>query len=172
MMSVIDAWFRQLSSRVDELRLDCRANRHRIVAKITLHSEDRMLKYEYLKEEWIVSPTARRVYRISASLSLALFFGMWLTFFEGGIPEPMAAVARLLFFAGALGAGITFVGMEFFLFRFDDSHPLKQVVWFCIMLVPLLGAALYCLIVYSRSEMHGTGNATPVEGVPLGPRQS
>jgi hypothetical protein len=122
-----------------------------------------MLKYEYLKKEWIVSPTARRIYRISASLSLALFFGIWLTLFEGGIPEPMAAVARLLFFAGALGAGITFVGMEFFLFRFDDSHPLKQMVWFCIMLVPFIGAALYCLIVYSRSDVHQRSSATPVE---------
>ena len=167
MMSVIDAWFRQLSSQVAELRLDCPANQHRIVAKITLHFEGRMLKYEYLKKEWIVSPTARRIYRISASLSLALFFGIWLTLFEGGIPEPMAAVVRLLFFAGALGAGITFAGMEFFLFRFDDSHPLKQVVWFCIMLVPLIGAALYCLIVYSRSEVHERSSARRAEGVPL-----
>jgi len=131
-----------------------------------------MLKYDYVKKEWIVSPTARRIYRISAYLSLALFFGICLTLFEGGISGPLAVVARWLFFAGALGAGITLVGMEFFLFRFDDSHPLKQMVWFCIMLVPLIGAALYCLIVYSRSEMHGTGNAVPAEGVALGPRQS
>jgi hypothetical protein len=62
-----------------------------------------MLKYEYLKKEWIVSPTALRIYCISASLSLALFFGIWLTLIEGGIPERMAAVARF-FFAGALGA--------------------------------------------------------------------
>jgi hypothetical protein len=126
-----------------------------------------MLQYEYLKKEWIVSPTARRIYRISASLSVGLFFGIWLTLFEGGIPGPMAAVARLLFFAGALGAGITFVGMEFFLFRFDNSHPLKQVVWFCIMLIPLIGAALYCLIVYSRSEMHERSSTERAEGVPL-----
>jgi len=131
-----------------------------------------MLKYEYLKKEWIVSPTARRIYRISASLSLALFFGIWLTLFEGGISGPMAAVVRLLFFVGALGAGITLVGMEFFLFRFDDSRPLKQLIWFCITLVPLIGAALYCLIVYSRSEEHEKDSATRAEGVPLSPRQS
>jgi len=127
----------------------------------------RMLKYEYLKKEWIVSPSARRIYRISASLSLALFFGMWLTFFEGGIPELMAAVARLLFFAGALGAGITLVGMEFFLFRFDDSHPLKQAIWFCIMLFPLIGAALYCFTVYSRSDAHERSSAKRAQGVPV-----
>ena len=73
--------------------------------------------------------------------------------FFGGIPSTIAPVVRLLLLVGALGAGITFVGMEFFLFRFDDSHPLKQIVWFLVMLFPLLGAALYCFIVYSRSNV-------------------
>ena len=52
----------------------------------------------YLKKEWIVSPTARRIYRISASLSLALFFAIWRVLFEVAVPEPMAAIARLPFF--------------------------------------------------------------------------
>jgi len=55
--------------------------------------------------------------------------------------------------AGAFGAGITLVGMEFFLFRFDNSHPLKQVFWFGVVLFPFLGPAMYCFIVYSRSEV-------------------
>jgi hypothetical protein len=112
-----------------------------------------MLKYEYIKKEWIVSPTARRVYRASATLSMALFFGWWAILVVGRIPETMAPAVRLLLLAGALGAGITFVGMEFFLFRFDDSHPLKQIVWFVVMLIPLLGASLYCFAVYSRSRV-------------------
>jgi hypothetical protein len=110
-----------------------------------------MLKYEYINKEWIVPPTAGRVYRASATLSVALFFGWCALLFVGGIPSTIAPVMRLLLLAGVLGAGITFVGMEFFLFRFDDSHPLKQIVWFLVMLFPLLGAALYCFIVYSRS---------------------
>lgn len=114
-----------------------------------------MLRYEYINREWIVSRTARRVYRVSAILSIALFFGLWVVAFEGGVPETIAPVVRPLLLAGALGAGITFVGMEYFLFRFDDSHPLKQVVWFCVMLLPLLGPALYCFIVYSRSHVLG-----------------
>jgi hypothetical protein len=97
-----------------------------------------MLRYEYINREWIVSRTARRVYRLSATLSVALFFGLWVIAFEGGIPETIAPVARPLLFAGALGAGITFVGMEYFLFRFDDSRPLKLILWFCVMLFPLL----------------------------------
>jgi hypothetical protein len=34
-----------------------------------------MVKYEYINKEWIVSLTARRVYRVSAALSITLFFG-------------------------------------------------------------------------------------------------
>lgn len=36
---------------------------------------------------------------------------------------------------------------------FDDSHPLKQMVWFLVILFPLLGASLYCFVVYSRSDV-------------------
>jgi len=114
-----------------------------------------------------VSPTARRVYRTSAALSVALFFGWWTILFIGGIPSTIAPVVRLLLLAGVLGAGITFVGMEFFLFRFDDSRPLKQIVWFLVMLLPLLGAALYCFIVYSRSNILKSSCAKRPEGASL-----
>lgn len=124
-----------------------------------------MLKYEYLKKEWIISPTARRVYRASATLSLALFFGRWALLSAGRIPETLAPAVRLLLLAGVVGAGITLVGMEFFLFRFDESHPLKQIVWFVVMLVPLLGAPLYCFAVYSRSEALKRSSAEIPESV-------
>ena len=86
-------------------------------------------------------------------------FCWWAVLVAGGIPETIAPVVRLLPLAGVLRAGITIVGMEFFLFRFDDSHPLKQIVWFLVMLFPILGAALYCFIVYSRS--HWPKRASP-----------
>jgi hypothetical protein len=111
-----------------------------------------MNSYEWINREWLISPTARRVYRISAALSITSFVALWFVFFDAGMPRAVAPFARLLLFAGALGTCTTFVGMEYFLFRFDDSHPLKQIAWFCVMLVPLLGPALYCFIVYSRSE--------------------
>ena len=111
-----------------------------------------MVKYEYINKEWIVSLTARRVYRVSAALSIALFFGWWAILFVGGIPSAIAPLVRLLLFAGVLGAAITLVGMEFFLFRFDDSHPLKQVLWFLLMLLPLLGA-LYTASWCTRARM-------------------
>jgi hypothetical protein len=42
--------------------------------------------------------------------------------------------------------------MQYFLFRFDDSHPMKQIFWFCVILFPSLGPALFCFTVYSRSK--------------------
>jgi len=126
-----------------------------------------MVKYEYISKEWIVSLRARRVYRVSAALSIALFFGWWAILFVGGIPSAIAPLVKLLLFAGVLGAAITLVGMEFFLFRFDDSHPLKQVVWFLLMLLPLLGAPLYCLLVYSHSNVLKSTYAERMQGAPL-----
>lgn len=63
-----------------------------------------MLKYEYINKEWIVSPTAGRVYRASATLSVALFFGWCALLFVGGIPSTIAPVMRLLLLADVLGA--------------------------------------------------------------------
>jgi hypothetical protein len=110
-----------------------------------------MLSYEYINKEWIISRTARRVYRLAAILSLVLFLIM-VAQLVGEVPSVLGPVLKPLLLAGILGAGITAVGMEFYLFRFDDSHPLKQIFWFCAMLFVPLGPALYCLIVYSHSK--------------------
>jgi hypothetical protein len=114
-----------------------------------------MLRYEYIKREWIISPTARRIYRISAAVAVA-FFLFWMALVLevaiSGIPDGIRPLVKPFVLLGVLGAGITLVGMGFFLVRFDDSHFLKQAFWFCAMLFPMLGPALYCFIVYSRSE--------------------
>jgi hypothetical protein len=112
-----------------------------------------MLRYDYISRDWIVSRTARRIYRGSAAVSLAVLFGWVIMLYQGWTSGIVGPPATLILFVGALGAGITLVGMEYFLFRFDDSHPLKQMFWFCAMLLPLLGAALYCFFVYSRAEV-------------------
>jgi hypothetical protein len=110
-----------------------------------------MLKYDFISEEWIVSRTAGRVYRLAAILSLALFL-ILVALIAGEIPRILGPVLKPLLLAGIVGAAITVVGMEFFLFRFDDSHPLKQIFWFCVMIFVSLGLALCCLMVYSRSK--------------------
>jgi hypothetical protein len=111
-----------------------------------------MQPYEFINKEWIISATALRVYRTAAYLSIMLFLFWCYTLFEG-VPLAYRPFARLLVFAGVLGAGTVLVGMEYFLFRFDQSHPLKQVAWFCVLLLPLLGPAIYCLAVYARSKI-------------------
>jgi len=111
-----------------------------------------MHRYDYINREWIVSATAYRVYRLAAWLSMLLFC-VWSYVLNQEIPTIYAPMTRILVLAGVIGAGTVFVGMEYFLFRFDDSHALKQIAWFCVMLLPLLGPALYCFVVYSRSEV-------------------
>jgi hypothetical protein len=108
------------------------------------------LKYEYITREWFLSPMARRVYRSSALLSMATFL-FWLPLMFIGVSRESVSFARALLFVGATGAGITLIGMQFYLFRFDDSHPLKQFFWFCVMVIPFFGAPVYCFAVYSRA---------------------
>jgi len=70
----------------------------------------------------------------------------------GEILGPFRPVLRPILFAAVLGMAINALGMEYFLFRFDDSGPLRQVFWFCVMIFAPLGPALYCFVVYSRSD--------------------
>ena len=106
-----------------------------------------MQPYDLISKEWIVSPTARLVYRTAAVVSLLIFIPV----IAALLNEPVRHFRPLLF-VGVLGMAINQVGMEYFLFRFDNSHPLKQVFWFCAMIFAPIGAALFCFVVYSRSE--------------------
>jgi hypothetical protein len=123
-----------------------------------------MLWYEYINKEWIVSPTARRVYRVAATASLGLpvFLVVVQIYGQSLFPRP---VLRLIFLVGVLGTALTIVGMEYFLFRFDNSHPLKQVLWFCVMAFIPLGPALYCFFAYSRSDMLKRSCTKPMQGI-------
>jgi hypothetical protein len=112
-----------------------------------------MLRNYYLNKQWMVSRTARRVYRISAGLSLALLLMFIAIPRAGEIPEYVRPTLRLLVLLGVCGAAITMVAMEYFLFGFDNSSTYKKVFWFCVMLLPPLGPPLYCFLVYSRSDL-------------------
>jgi hypothetical protein len=106
-----------------------------------------MLRYELINKEWIVSPKARRVYRTSAVVSLAL-----LPLFVAAALGVYIPLLKQLLFVSVVATAINGVGMEFFLFRFDRSAAVLQIVWFCALVIIPLGPALYCFIVYSRSE--------------------
>jgi len=69
------------------------------------------------------------------------------------IPRDVVPIVRLLLLIGVLGAATTMVAMEYFLFGFDNSSAFKKMFWFCMMLFPPLGPALYCFRVYSRSSV-------------------
>jgi hypothetical protein len=94
------------------------------------------------------------VYRVAATLSLALFFFLVVVRFKGGIPDTLVPMLKLPLLAGVLGTAITMVAMEYFLFGFDKSSAMKKLFWFCVMLLPPLGPSLYCFMVYSRSDVH------------------
>jgi hypothetical protein len=106
-----------------------------------------MIKYELINKEMIVSRTARWVYRTAAGISLTIYFTLAMSLMNG--PSPLL---KQILFVGIAGAAIVVVGMEFFLFRFDDQAAWKQIVWFCLMLFIPLGPALYCFVVYCRSK--------------------
>lgn len=116
-----------------------------------------MLRYYYINREWIVSDTARRIYRVAACLSLMLFVLLVFLSVElqvaGKIPEVLVPAIKLLLLAGVLGAATTMVAMEYFLFGFDTSSASKKILWFCVMLFPPLGPPLYCFAIYSRSDV-------------------
>lgn len=125
-----------------------------------------MHQYQYLSKEAIVSPTARRVYRAAAVVSLTVYVSLLGLRVYGPVP-----LLKQLLFVGVLATAINAVGMEFFLFRFDDSAAWKQILWFCAMILIPIGPALYCFLVYSRSATVKAVCA-PGDGVPNGSKLS
>lgn len=107
-----------------------------------------MQTYNLINKEWIVSPTARRLYRTAAAVSLSLYISLAAIIL--GRPSHFL---RQLVLIGVLAEAVNQVGMEAFLFRFDKSAAWKQVFWFGVMLFPPLGPALYCYFAYSRQTL-------------------
>jgi hypothetical protein len=130
-----------------------------------------MFLHYLINREFIVSETASRVYRAAATLSVSLFYFIVLIIAMhvagARIPGVALPIVKLLLFVGVMGAAVTMVGMEYFLFDFDRSSANRRVFWFAVMLLPLLGAPLYCFRVYSRSEVvnsslsHSEANPAP-----------
>jgi hypothetical protein len=107
-----------------------------------------MLPYEFINKEWIVSSRARLVYRTAALASLAL-----IPLMAELIVYPQHRLLRLLLFLAVVGTALNALGMQYFLIRFDNSPAWQQVLWFCVNIFIPIGPALYCFIVYSRSEI-------------------
>ncbi len=113
-----------------------------------------MLRNYYINREWILSPAAQTIYRVSATLSMVLvFILMPLHRRIDDMSQSLLPLVRIVVFTCVLGAAITMVAMEYFLFGFDTPASFKKLFWFCVMLFPPLGPPLYCFIVYSRSNV-------------------
>ena len=115
-----------------------------------MHSQ---INYFAIDEKLIVSQEACRIYRLCAWISLALFVALVAGELSPIAPVWLIPLSKPLLMVGALSYAGMIVSMEIFLFRFDESSALKQIFWFVVMLIPLLGAPAYCLLVYSRSEI-------------------
>jgi hypothetical protein len=113
-----------------------------------------MLRNYYINKDFIVSATARKVYRFTATISLGMLAMLFATILSGGVPGILQPFFKQLLFVGAFGSAVTIVAMDYFLFAFDRSSPIKKACWFVLVtLIPLPGAAIYCFRVYSRSEI-------------------
>jgi hypothetical protein len=113
-----------------------------------------MLRNYYINKAFMVSNTARRIYRLATFASLGMCVMLVVLKIAGGVPQGSLTVVKVLLFAGAMGTALAFVAMEYSLFGFDKSSAIKKAFWFCAMIkVPILGPALYCFLVYSRSEV-------------------
>ena len=123
-----------------------------------------MYRY-YISRNWMVSGTARTVYRLSAWLSIALFFMLLAIPFLPHLSDSLAFAYRAALFCGVVGAGIVWVAMEYFLFGFDPSSAGKKSLWFLVCLFPMLGAAIYCLRVYSHSPVLDTRPSERPDGM-------
>ncbi len=108
-----------------------------------------MYRY-FLNKEWMISLGARRVYRSAAVYSLVFLALVIAMQFSDEVPEGVAVVLRFAFLAGVASTALTLVAMEYFLFSFDKSTDGKKALCFMLMMFPVVGAAVYCLTVYSR----------------------
>ncbi|HYH01308.1 MAG TPA: hypothetical protein VD837_19435 [Terriglobales bacterium] len=113
-----------------------------------------MYTHFYINREWMLSRTARRVYRAAAALSFGLL-ALIVAHFAGAdlLDQPLVAplVGPVLLLC-MLGTALTLVAMEYFYFTFDDLSTFRKVAWFFILCLIPIGPALYCYAVYSRSK--------------------
>lgn len=120
----------------------------------------------YVSKEWIVSFTARRVYRIASIFSVG-FIAVILTFVfaEDALHESpiLALLFRPALFTCLTGAVLTSAAMEYFYFGYDDLSRWNRVFWFFVLCLFPVGAPLYCYKVYSRSKYFRVPSSTSSE---------
>jgi hypothetical protein len=107
-----------------------------------------MVRYQLIDKKMIVSRTATLTYRAAAIFRPGVLFRLD----DVSDIRCPAGHRACLAFLGALSYATTMTGMEVFLIGFDNSHPLKQIFWFCMLIIRFFGLALYWFVVYSNSD--------------------
>jgi|SRR4051812_2343408 hypothetical protein len=114
-----------------------------------------------LPDNWLVSAAARRVYIVSAVLSLfcfGLLFAIELgASVAGGTLErsPLLSLTLKLFLVpGAVGNATILIGMQYFWFRCHPSESTSKVPWVAVLWgFPFVGPLLYFFMFYLRSPL-------------------
>ena len=123
------------------------------------------MRHYYINKEWIVSDTAKQIYRFAALVSIAFFLLLiWIITAER-LPSFMETVYRPLLFIGVLGTTTTVVAMEYFLFGFDPNPAWKKTLWFFVLCLPPIGPAIYCLTVYAKCDPAQCGKSQRIEDI-------
>ena len=112
-----------------------------------------MLRNYYINREWLLSSTARKIYRTASVGTLLLSAIIISVGVLGYVPESLRPFLKAFVLLGLLATALTAVAMEYFLFNFDTSSGAAKTFWFFGMLLLLLGPPLYCFLVYSRAEV-------------------
>lgn len=113
------------------------------------------MRYYLISENWLISPTARRVYRWCAAISLLLLPSYFLFFLLArlGMLTPLTEnLLRLLLIVSVAATAVIWVAMEYFLFVIDESSGWAEIFWFLLMILIGIGPALYVFFGYSRAE--------------------
>lgn len=121
---------------------------------------------------WMVSRAARRVYFVSAILSLALLatiIGVHAAISAAGmsaLTRGSATIVRILLFPEIIGTALLWIAMWYFWFGFDRSQFLKKAAWFVgLFFFAPLGPVLYYFFVFRRCAIQAdTSPLTPTHG--------
>lgn len=115
----------------------------------------------HITDSWLTSPVARRIYFVSAILTIFLV-GMVLAivlgaFAAGGTLESspvLELILRTLLFPGVLGAAVLWIAMWYFWSRHHSGENTAKVPWAIIIwLLGPIGALLYFKFFYLRSPL-------------------
>jgi hypothetical protein len=114
-----------------------------------------------IKDSWLISPAAKRIYVASALLSVG-YFGLLIAIELGAAladktlrHSPLVLLfLKLLLLPCVLGMAVMHVGMNYFWLRCHPNERTSKVPWLAILLgLGPVGSLLYFIFFYLRSPL-------------------